>query len=110
MGNWLQSTPMHRHKWHLRRGRKPGPGNPTGGGMTMSAVDRTTAADLGLLSPTMRVAVIEDLCWAMSRAGWLARRPRWWRRTALRAWRAEEAVLDNKRGRVAELVSQAGKE
>jgi hypothetical protein len=62
-------------------------------------------ANLDLLTPTMRIVVIEDLCWAMEREAWLARRPRWWRFASRRAWAAEEAPLDAKQERLRDMAT-----
>jgi hypothetical protein len=37
--------------------------------------------------------VADDAAWHFAIADWQARRPRFWRRAARRAWRAEEEVL-----------------
>jgi hypothetical protein len=111
MANWKQSTQARqyvRRFWPSRKpSRKPVAGHQIGGGMPLSAMGVTAPADLRLVTPTMRVAVIEDLCWAIARADWLARRPPRWRWTARRGWRAEQVALNDKRGRIADLVALA---
>lgn len=107
MSRWLRSeafkkrqTPMARRTGKPRRKMAE---RETG--MRLQAVERTVPADLDLLSPTMRVVVIEDLCWAMEREAWLDRRPAWWQFAARHAWAAEAAALDAKQQRVRELAS-----
>jgi hypothetical protein len=109
MSSWKQSRVAHRRdRWQrFGRAKDKAADRANNGGMPMSSVNLTVAADPRLLSPTMRVAVIEDLCWAIAQADWEARRPSWWRRSAWRAWQRERAALDDKRGRVVDLIESA---
>jgi hypothetical protein len=70
-------------------------------------VPACVAADLDLLTPTMRVVVVEDLCWALARHAWLERQPRWWRPAARRTWATERTALDAKQERLRELAEAA---
>lgn len=95
-------------KWHslpASRGKHRRAGTPEECGLEIQTLGQSVAADLDLLTPTMRVVVIEDLCWAMAREAWLARRPGWWRFPARRAWAAEEAALDAKRDRLRDMAT-----
>lgn len=109
MSSWMESRQVRRRgRWDRiskRRGNKET--RPPEIGMPLSAVDVRVTADPRLMSPTMRVAVIEDLCWAIADADWQDRKPPFWRRRAYRDWKAEQAALDDKRARVAALVASA---
>jgi hypothetical protein len=90
----------------LRGRRSSKPTAPTDG-LTLQTVPVSVPADLTLLTPTMRVAVVEDACWALAVAGWRERKPFWWRPAARRAWAAEGRTLHAKRDRVRALVEAA---
>ncbi|HEX5401618.1 MAG TPA: hypothetical protein VFX16_04870 [Pseudonocardiaceae bacterium] len=108
MSRWLRSEAFRKHQSSLTaRIRRRNTKLDKEPGLQLQALGMTVAADLDLLTPTMRVVVVEDLCWALAREAWLARRPAWWRRAARRAWAEEEAVLDAKQRRLRELVSAA---
>lgn len=73
-------------------------------GMYLASVRMTVPAHPDLLSPGMRVAVVEDLLWSVESEQWAKHRPFVWRRKARAAWRAEGAALSAKRERIQALV------
>jgi len=76
-------------------------------GLSLQAVPMCVPADLTLLTPTMRVAVVEDACWALAMHVWRERKPFRWRTAARREWAAERRTLDTKRDRIHALVQAA---
>jgi hypothetical protein len=58
-------------------------------------------------SPTLMVAAVEDLCWRLAVEDLQTRRPRRWHRRASAAWRDEQARLEAKRSRIAEMTASA---
>lgn len=68
-----------------------------------------TAVPAGLVkdSPTLLVAAVEDVCWRVATDGWMARRPRRWRRHAYAAWRAQSEWLEQKRQRLTVMIDDA---
>lgn len=106
MARWLRSEAFRKQRSALSpRVRRQLTKSAKEPGMRLQAVGRTVPADLDLLTPTMRVVVIEDLCWALEREAWLARRPAWWRLSARRAWADEQAALDAKQQRLRDLAA-----
>ena len=101
----LQSDRRFRWPTGIRRDRKASRTSRTGAGPRLTALDRTVPADLRLCSPTVSVAVVEDAYLALTRLAWMTQRPPLWRRRQWQAWRAEGALLDAKRQRIAELVA-----
>lgn len=73
-------------------------------GLRLTTVELTVAADPGLLSPGMRVALVEDTCWAFAHESWTAQRPPWWHRREHAAWQAELQRLEAKRERIRTLI------
>jgi hypothetical protein len=67
-----------------------------------------TALPIGLVkeSPTLLVLAVEDACWQFASTDHASRRPPWWCRRARASWRAERAVLDAKRLRLAETARE----
>jgi hypothetical protein len=55
-------------------------------------------------SPTLMMAAVEEVCWQVSMAAWLAARPRRWRRRAYAAWAGQLAQLDSVREQLRTLV------
>ncbi|HYS37724.1 MAG TPA: hypothetical protein VEO01_19075 [Pseudonocardiaceae bacterium] len=109
MSGWYNSLTTRRAATRLRaattrRSRRPA---EPGGGLRLQAVPACVPADLDLLTPTMRVVVVEDLCWALARHAWLERRPYWWRPAARRTWATERTALDAKQERLRELAEAA---
>jgi hypothetical protein len=106
MSGWRNSLKLRRLAglWPATRERRlSGPAK----GLRLHALPTSVPADLDLLTPTMRVVVIEDLCWALTRDAWLARRPRWWRLAARQAWAAGRTALAAKQQRLRELAEAA---
>jgi hypothetical protein len=56
--------------------------------------------------PTTGVLVTEDACWQFAMRDWESRRPRPWRPSARREWRAEGTRLEDKRLRLVEMTRQ----
>lgn len=107
MSRWMNPLAVRRNSRRkaAARGRGGGGGGDDKTGVRLKAVNLTVPADLGLVSPTMRMIVVEDMCWDLAREAWRARRPPLWCRARRRAWRAEGAVLDAKRDRIRAVVS-----
>ena len=108
MAGWTGSPSTGRQvKWTLwgRRGKKA-VDERSRSSMRFDAVDVDVPVALDLLSPTMKLAVIEDVCWAAGREAWLAHKPRFWQRKARHEWHVEGEQLDAKRQRVATPVKQ----
>jgi hypothetical protein len=104
MAKWQKSqTSRTWHSLPAFRGRERQPTNALG--LKIQTLGRTVPADLDLLTPTMQVVVIEDLCWALERDAWLSRRPPWWRFAGRRAWAAQEAALDAKQERLRDMAA-----
>ena len=107
MSRWMEHLAVRRNaRRKAVTNRGAGGGGPDADtGVRLKAVNLTVPVDLGLLTPTMRMVVVEDMCWDLAREAWRARRPPLWRRARRRAWRAEGAVLDAKRDRIRAVVS-----
>lgn len=77
---------------------------PRQAGLRLTTVELTVPADPDLLTPGMRVALVEDACWALAHDWWTERRPPKWHRRERAAWEAERQRLEAKRERVRALV------
>ena len=73
-------------------------------GMYLASVRMTVPAHPDLLTPDMRVAVVEDLLWSVESEQWAKWKPFVWQRRARAAWRARGAVLAEKRKRIQALA------
>jgi hypothetical protein len=76
------------------------------GGMYLRSIRATVPVDPDLLSPQLRVAMVEDLWWCIESEAWSARRPHWWHQHEHARWRAYGRALDEKRKRICALVEQ----
>ena len=59
----------------------------------------------GLNKSDTRQLLGEDVCWQFARLDWRTRKPSFWHRSAVTAWRTEGAELDAKRARLIEQAS-----
>jgi hypothetical protein len=84
----------------LRRNRK----QASDTGMYLASLGRTVPAHPDLLTPDMRVVLVEDLLWSIESEEWSRRRPMPWRRRARASWRAEGVALAEKRERIQTLA------
>jgi len=84
----------------LRRTRK----QADEAGMYLASLRRTVPAHPDLLTPDMRVVLVEDLLWSIESEAWARRKPVPWRRRARALWRAEGAALTEKRARIQTLA------
>jgi len=105
--NSVRSPGIAARMWARLRGRRSGKPTAPVVGLSLQAVPMCVPADMTLLTPTMRVAVVEDACWALAVAAWRERKPFWWRPSARRVWVAEGRALAAKRDRVRALVDVA---
>lgn len=69
-------------------------------GMYLASLGRTVPAHPDLLSPDMRVVLVEDLLWSIESEESARRKPAPWRRRVRASWRAEGAALAEKRARI----------
>ena len=109
-GRRFNSVRSHRiaaRIWAVLGGRRSSKSKTPAEGLSLQAVPMHVPADMTMLTPTMRVAVVEDACWALARDAWHEHKPFWWRSAARRAWAAEGRALDAKRDRVRALVEAA---
>ena len=92
--------------WTTLIRRRANPAGPVDG-LRLSTVPMCVPADLDLVTPTMRVVVVEDACWALAMDSWRERAPHRWRWAERRAWAAEGRTLDAKRERLRALATEA---
>ncbi len=76
--------------------------------LRLAALDRRVAPVLGRDNPLVSALLSEDTCWQIAREDWQRRKPRPWRLEERRTWRAEGAVLENKRDRLREQAAELG--
>lgn len=95
----------HSRFGRLRRRRTP---PPVSTDLRLAAPDRRVAPVLGRDNPLVSALLSEDTCWQIAREDWQRRKPRPWRLQDRRTWRAEEAVLEDKRGRLREQAEELG--
>ncbi|RSM85169.1 hypothetical protein DMH04_17870 [Kibdelosporangium aridum] len=74
--------------------------------MYLASVQTAVPADPDLLSPDMRVAVVEDLLWSIDALEWANRRPAVWRLRERASWREEGNVLADKQDRIRQLAGR----
>ncbi len=86
------------------RGRRRGPEGTAGGGMYLASLRRTVPADPNLLTPGMRVAMVEDLWWSIQMQVWTAAKPPLWQRGARALWRVQGQELAEKQQRIRALA------
>jgi hypothetical protein len=89
----------------LRR-RKAAP--PVSTDLRLAALERRVAPVLGRDNPLVASLLSEDTCWQIAREDWQRRKPRPWRFDDRRTWRAEGAVLEDKRDRLREQATELG--
>lgn len=92
-----------------QRHRAQHPAKPTWN-LRLESVGSNVASRFLTESPSVVVLAVEDLCWQAATEDWRHRRPHWWRRKSLAAWRAEGARLDAKAARLRELADDVFQE
>ena len=99
--------PMWSAMSRLRVHRRPKPEDPKTWNLTLVSANTGVPLRLVAESPTLLAAAVEDLCWRLAVEDLQARRPRWWRRRALAAWRDERARVEAERRRIVEMTACA---
>ena len=74
----------------------------------LASVHRTVSGDDVLDDPVVAALVVEDTCWCIARADWLARRPRPWRRRKFDQHEAERQQLCDQRDEIRSLARVCG--
>lgn len=91
-----------------RRSRQQANAAPDPDRLHLGSFDRPIDVSDALNRPSVAVMLTEDLCWQTFVADWRTRRPPLWHRQERAAWRAEGAVLEEKKARIRALAVEAG--
>ncbi|MCE7004654.1 hypothetical protein LWC34_17745 [Kibdelosporangium philippinense] len=107
MSGWIEVLAAKERMTHERASRRhQRQGDAARSVMYLASVRMLVPGDLDLLSPDMRVAVVEDLLWSIEALRWVDRKPRAWHRRARAQWRDEGNALADKLDRIRHLAGR----